>query len=76
MNGVAFFTGTMLDSSFVPHDVAPSEMDDVTQDVGIRDESAKQEAFFPQTLSDTTEEERHVQTRTHIAHHQARLSTG
>lgn len=26
------FTETLLDSSFVPHDVAPSEMDDVNQD--------------------------------------------
>lgn len=43
MKGVAFFTGTTLDSSFVPHDVAPSEMDDVTQDMGIRDERAKLE---------------------------------
>lgn len=29
-----------------------------------------------QTLNDTTEEERHVQTGKHIAHYRARLSTG
>lgn len=70
---MAFSTGLMLDSSFVLHDVAPSQMDDVTQDMGIRDEKARQESFFSygglssQTLSDTTEEERH---------NQAHLSTG
>ncbi len=69
----------MLDSSFVLHDVAPSQMDDVTQDMSIRDERARQEPFFfysglsSQTLSDTTEEKRHVQTR---KHKQVHLSTG
>lgn len=47
MNSMAF-------SSFVLHDVALSEMDDVTQDMGIRDERG---GLSPQTLSDTTEEE-------------------
>lgn len=36
MNSVAFFTGKRLDSSFVPHDVAPPETDDVTQDMALR----------------------------------------
>lgn len=45
---MAGFTGPTLDSSFVLHDVAaPSEMNDVTQDTGIRDERAKQEPFSP-----------------------------
>lgn len=41
MKSVACFTGPMLDSSFVLNDAAaPSGMDDVTQDTGIRDERA------------------------------------
>lgn len=81
MNSVACFTGPTLDSSFVLNDVAaPSGMDDVTQDTGIRDERARQEPFCShglssQTLSDTTEE-RHVQTRKPIARYRAHVSAG
>lgn len=62
------------------HDVAPSEMDDVTWDIGISDERASWELFVSysglssQTLSDTTEEEEHVETRKHIAHYQTHSS--
>lgn len=66
-----FFTGPTLNNS--------SAIDDVTQDMCIRHEMPKQEAFFScsglisQTLSDNTEKERHVETRKHIVHYQAHL---
>lgn len=43
------FAEALLDSSFVPHDVAPSETDDVNQDLGIRDERPKLEVLVLKT---------------------------
>lgn len=57
----------------------PHAIDDVTQDMDIRDEMPRQEAFFScsglisQTLSDNTEKERHVEIRKHIVYYQAQL---